>query len=195
MSQLRPALVLLVLFTVVTGLLYPLAITGIGQTVFPAEANGSLVLRNGAVVGSALVGQDFATDRYFHGRPSATTAPDPADPARSVPSPYNAANSAGSNLGPGSGALLALVESRAHALGPGPQPADLVTASASGLDPDISPEGALAQVARVAWQRGLDIAKVTALVERQVAGPDLGILGAAHVNVLALNLALDAMTP
>ncbi len=195
MSHLRPALVLLVFFTLLTGLIYPLAITGIGQTIFPAKANGSLVNRNGVVIGSSLIGQSFASERYFHGRPSATSTADPADASKTIDAPYNAASSTGSNLGPSSKALLEAVEARAKALGKGPQPADLVTASASGLDPHISPGGALAQVARVATARNLGADQIRALVERQIEGRELGILGERRINVLALNLALDAVKP
>lgn len=195
MSHLRPALVLLAFFTLLTGLIYPLVITGIGQAVLPAQANGSLVTRNGVVIGSSLIGQDFASDRYFHGRPSATSAADPADASKSIDAPYTAASSTGSNLGPSSKALSEAVEARAKALGESPQPADLVTASASGLDPHISPAGALAQVARVATARNLGADQIRALVERQIEGRELGILGERRINVLALNLALDAMRP
>lgn len=198
MSQLRAAVVLTVLFTLLTGIAYPLAITAIGQTVFPFQANGSLAKRGGQVIGSELIGQNFKDDRYFHGRPSATTAADPSDPsdpAKSVDAPYNAANSAGSNLAPSSKALLAAVEARAKALGGGAQPADLVTASASGLDPHLSPAGAMAQVARVARARGLPEGEIGALVDRHIEGRALGVLGQPHVSVLALNLALDALKP
>lgn len=195
MSHFRPALVLLVIFTLLTGLIYPLAITGIGQAVLPAQANGSLVTRNGVVIGSSLIGQNFASERYFHGRPSATSTADPADASKTIDAPYNAASSTGSNLGPSSKALLEAVEARAKALGEGPQPADLVTTSASGLDPHISPGAALAQVARVATARDLGADQIRALVERQIEGRELGILGERRINVLALNLALDAMRP
>lgn len=195
MAQLRAALVLTVLFTLLTGLAYPLAVTGIGQVLLPHQANGSLVRRGDVVIGSTLIGQNFTSDRYFQGRPSATSASDPADATKTIDAPYNAANSTGSNLGPSSKALADAVEARARALGAGPQPADLVTASASGLDPHISPAGALAQVARVAKARGKPEAEIRALVERQVEGRDLGILGQPRVNVLALNLALDALAP
>lgn len=195
MAQLRAALVLTVLFTLLTGLAYPLAVTGIGQVLLPHQANGSLVRRGDALIGSALIGQNFASERYFQGRPSATSASDPADATKTIDAPYNAANSTGSNLGPSSKALADAVEARARALGEGPQPADLVTASASGLDPHISPAGALAQVARVARARGKPEAEIRALVERQIEGRDLGILGQPRVNVLALNLALDALVP
>lgn len=192
MSHLRPAIVLLLLFSALTGLAYPLGLTALSQAVLSAQANGSLVSRDGVVIGSSLIGQNFTSERYFHGRPSATTAPDPADPSRSVASPYNASASTGSNLGPSSKALAEAVEVRAKALGEGPQPADLVTASASGLDPDISPAGAYVQVARVAKARGLPEDVVRALVASHSAGRELGLLGEPRVNVLALNLALDA---
>lgn len=195
MSQLRAALVLTVLFTILTGLAFPLAMTGLGQALFPEQANGSLVKRGETVIGSALIGQNFTSDRYFQGRPSATSTADPADATKTVDAPYNAGNSTGSNLGPSSKALAEAVEARAKALGEGPQPADLVTASASGLDPHISPAGALAQVARVAKARGKPETEIRALVERQIEGRDLGILGQPRVNVLALNLALDAAAP
>jgi K+-transporting ATPase ATPase C chain len=195
MSQLRAALVLTVLFTILTGLAFPLAMTGLGQALFPEQANGSLVKRGETVIGSALIGQNFTSDRYFQGRPSATSTADPADATKTVDAPYNAGNSTGSNLGPSSKALAEAVEARAKALGEGPQPADLVTASASGLNPHISPAGALAQVARVAKARGKPETEIRALVERQIEGRDLGILGQPRVNVLALNLALDAAAP
>ena len=195
MSQLRPAFILLIAFTLLTGLAYPLAITGIGQALMPSQANASLVLRDGKVIGSALVGQSFTSDRYFHGRPSATSAADPADASKTVDAPYNAANSTGSNLGPSNKTLIEAVEARAIALGTGPQPADLVTASASGLDPHVSPAGAFAQVARVARTRNLPEARIRALVQSQTEHRDLGVLGELRVNVLALNLALDALRP
>lgn len=192
-SHLRPALVLLALFTALTGIAYPLGMTSLAQVAFPLAANGSPVAAGGRVVGSAPVGQAFAADRYFHGRPSATTAADPQDPAKSIASPYNAASSTGSNLGPSSAALVEAMRERAAALGGGPVPADLVTASASGLDPDISPAAALFQADRVARARGLDPAVVRALVERHIMGRALGVLGEPRVNVLALNLALDRL--
>ncbi len=194
-SQLRPALVLLAAFTLLTGLAYPLAITGVAQIVFPAQAAGSPINRNGQIVGSALIGQAFSSERYFHGRPSATTAADPADATKTVDAPYNAANSGGSNLGPSSKALIEAVEERAKALGAGPQPADLVTASGSGLDPHVSPAGAMAQVARVAKARGLAEERVGALVRSHIEGREFGLLGEPRVNVLMLNLALDALAP
>lgn len=190
-TALRPALVLLGLFTALTGIAYPLAVTGIAQLAFPTAANGSPVAVGGRVVGSALIGQSFTSERYFRGRPSATTAADPADPAKSVEDPYNAASSTGSNLGPSSAVLAEAVRARVAALGGGPVPADLVTASASGLDPDISPAAAALQVARVAKARGLPEDEVRALVNRSILGRSFGVLGEPRVNVLALNLALD----
>jgi potassium-transporting ATPase KdpC subunit len=195
MSQLRPAFILLIAFTVLTGLIYPLAITGIGQALLPSQANASLVLRDGKVIGSSLIGQSFTSERYFHGRPSTTSAADPADATKTIDAPYNAANSTGSNLGPSSKALIEAVEARAKALGPGPQPADLVTASASGLDPHISPGAAIAQLARVAKARNLSEARLRALITTQMEQRELGMLGEPRVNVLALNLALDALRP
>ncbi|UOK70423.1 potassium-transporting ATPase subunit KdpC [Ancylobacter polymorphus] len=190
-TALRPALVLLGLFTALTGLAYPLAVTGFAQLAFPTAANGSPVTVGGRVVGSTLIGQSFTSERYFHGRPSATTGADPADPAKSVEAPYNAASSTGSNLGPSSAVLAEAVKARVAALGGGPVPADLVTASASGLDPDISPAAAALQVARVAKARGLPEDEVRALVNRSILGRSFGVLGEPRVNVLALNLALD----
>lgn len=195
LTYLRPALVLTALFTLLTGIAYPLAVTGIAQAVLPNEANGSPVVLDGKTVGSSLIGQNFASERYFHGRPSATSAPDPQDAAKTVDSPYNAANSTGSNLGPSSKTLQDAVKARAEALGTGPQPADLVTASGSGLDPDITPQAALLQAGRVAKERQLPEQTVRDLVQRQVQGRLLGILGEPRVNVLALNLALDRLKP
>ncbi len=193
MTHIRATLVLLCAFTILTGVAYPLAITGIAQLAFPAQANGSLIQSNGAVVGSRLIGQSFTSDRYFHGRPSATTGADPSDPSKSVDQPYNAAASTGSNLAPTSKVLADAVAQRAQALGPGRQPADLVTASASGLDPHISPAGAYAQVERVARARNLPVATVRALVDKTAQGREFGILGEPRVNVLELNLALDRL--
>ncbi|SFK67373.1 K(+)-transporting ATPase subunit C [Methylorubrum salsuginis] len=197
LNQLRPALVLLVALTAVTGLAYPLAVTGIAGTVFPAKAAGSLIERDGKVVGSSLIGQGFTGGGYFHGRPSATTAADPADASKTVPAPYNAANSMGSNLGPTSSALAERVRGDLDALkaeNPGqPVPVDLVTTSGSGLDPDVSPEAAFFQVPRVAKARNLSEEQVNELVAAQVQGRTLGILGEPRVNVLALNLALDEL--
>ncbi len=195
LKDIRPAVVTLAAFTVITGLAYPAAIAGLGQLMFPSQANGSMVLRDGKVVGSALIGQDFSSPRYFHPRPSATSAADPADASKTVAAPYNAANSSGSNLAPTAKALADRVKGDVAALqaeNPGvPVPADLVTTSASGLDPDISPEAALFQVPRVAKARGVAADQVRALVEAQTAERWLGVLGERRVNVLALNMALD----
>src|SRR5690348_4662747 len=196
-QRLRPAVTMIVLMTILTGLAYPLAMTGIAQLVFPYQANGSLIERDGKVIGSALIGQNFTSDKYFHGRPSATTDTDPNDATKTVPAPYNAANSSGSNLGPTSKVLVDRVKNDAAKLAAEnpitPIPSDLVTTSASGLDPDITPAGALFQVPRVAKARGLPEAKVRQLVEEHTSGRLLGIIGEPHVNVLQLNLALDAM--
>lgn len=195
LTYLRPAVMLTLLFTLLTGLAYPLAVTGIAQALLPGQANGSPVVTPNGVIGSALIGQAFSSERYFHGRPSATTAPDPQDATKSVESPYNAGSSTGSNLGPSSKALQDAVRARAEALGTGPQPADLVTASGSGLDPDITPAAALVQLGRVAKARGLPEDRLRDLVRQQTSGRLLGILGEPRVNVLALNLALDRLAP
>lgn len=195
LNTLRPAFVLIVLLTGITGLAYPLAMTGAAQLVFPSQANGSLIEKNGTVVGSALIGQAFTSDRYFHGRPSATTGADPADASKTVPQPYNAANSMGSNLGPTNPALFDRVKGDMAALkaeNPGAAvPVDLVTTSASGLDPDISPEAALFQVPRIAKARGLNEDVLRRLVTHETDERTFGLLGEPNVNVLALNLALD----
>jgi K+-transporting ATPase ATPase C chain len=197
LKEIRPAIVLLVSLTIITGLIYPLAMTGIAEVVFPRQAQGSLIERDGKVVGSALIGQAFADDKYFHGRPSATTAHDPKDSTKSIDAPYNAANSGGSNLGPTSKALAERVKSDVDKLkqeNPSAAvPVDLVTTSASGLDPDISPEAALFQVPRVAKARNLLQERVRALVQGRVEGRTFGFLGEPHVNVLGLNLALDKL--
>jgi potassium-transporting ATPase KdpC subunit len=196
LKELRPAITVFVLLAAITGLAYPLAITGIAGAVFPAQAEGSLIEKGGQVIGSALIGQEFKGDNYFHGRPSATTGADPQDAAKTVPQPYNAVNSMGSNLGPTSKALSDRVKEDVEKLkaeNPStPVPVDLVTASGSGLDPDISPEGALFQVPRVAKARGVSEDRVRALVNEKTEGRLLGFLGEPRVNVLALNLALDA---
>lgn len=197
LQHLRPAFVLIVLFSVLTGLVYPLAVTGIAQIALPYQANGSLIEKNGVVIGSALIGQAFKSDHYFHPRPSATTAADPNDPTKTIDAPYNAANSSGSNLGPTSQKLIDRVKRGVEAwravAGAGPVPADAVTTSGSGLDPDVSPENALGQVASVAKARGLPEEKVRALVEREIEGRFLGLIGEPRVNVLRLNLALDGL--
>ena len=194
--EIRPAIMMIVVMTVITGLIYPLGMTGIAQLIFPNQANGSLIEHDGKVIGSALIGQNFTNAKYFHGRPSATTETDPNDSSKTIPVPYAADNSAGSNLGPTSKALVDRVAGDAKTLqaeNPGtPVPVDLVTTSASGLDPDITPAGALFQVPRVAKARGMSDATVKALVEANTSGRMLGVFGEPHVNVLALNLALDA---
>jgi K+-transporting ATPase ATPase C chain len=196
LREIRPAIILLVALTLITGLLYPLAITGLAQVLFPARANGSMIERDGKVVGSALIGQVFAEDKYFHGRPSATNAPDPKDATKTIDAPYNAANSGGSNLGPTNKALIDRVKGGVDKLKEenpkAPVPIDLVTTSGSGLDPHISPEAAQFQVPRVAKARNLPEDTVRQLVAEHTEGRTLGFLGEPRVNVLALNLALDS---
>jgi K+-transporting ATPase ATPase C chain len=196
LREIRPAIVLLLALTLITGLAYPLAMTAIAGAIFPKQAAGSLIERDGKVVGSALIGQEFKDDKYFHSRPSATTAPDPADSTKTVPAPYNAANSGGSNLGPTSKALNDRIKEDVEKLkAENPKaavPQDLVTTSASGLDPDISPEAALFQAPRVAKARKMPEDRVRELVTQNAAGRYAGLLGEPRVNVLALNLALDA---
>jgi K+-transporting ATPase ATPase C chain len=198
LREIRPAIVVLVALTLITGLVYPLAMTGIAQIVFPNQAQGSLIERDGHVVGSALIGQDFISDKYFHGRPSATTKADPNDATKTVPAPYNAANSGGSNLGPSNKALIDRVQADLDKLKKenpsAPIPADLVTTSASGLDPDISVEAAYFQVPRVAKARNLAENRVRQLVSDHVEDRSLGLLGEPRVNVLLLNLALDRLS-
>jgi K+-transporting ATPase ATPase C chain len=195
MQHIRPAIVMIVLMTLLTGIAYPFAVTGMAQLLFPWQANGSLIERNGKVVGSAVIGQNFSSAKYFHGRPSATTDTDPNDATKTIPAPYNAANSGGSNLGPTSKALIDRVKADSEQLAaenPGqPVPVDLVTTSASGLDPDITPAAALFQMPRVAKERNLPEERVRQLVADNTTGRALGIIGEPHVNVLQLNLALD----
>ena len=188
----RASLVILVLMTVLTGIAYPLAMVGVAGAAFPGQAAGSLIEKDGKVVGSSLIGQAFNGEGYFHGRPSATSDTDPADSTKTVSAPYNAANSAGSNLGPTSKALIDRVKEDADKLGKG-VPVDLVTTSGSGLDPHISPAAANWQVARVAKARNLPSAEVQRLVAQHTEGRMLGLLGEPRVNVLQLNLALDAL--
>jgi K+-transporting ATPase ATPase C chain len=195
LKELRPAIVLLLAFTILTGLIYPLVMTGVAQVIFPYQAQGSLIEKDGKVIGSAQIGQSFTSDRNFHGRPSATLGPDPADPSKTVSVPYNAANSGGSNLGPTSKALMERITADVDKLkqeNPSSQvPTDLVTTSGSGLDPDITPETAYFQVPRVAKARNLPENDVSRLVADNIQGRTLGIFGEPRVNVLALNLALD----
>ena len=194
--EIRPAIVILIALTLITGLVYPLAITGIAGVLFPYQAQGSLIRRGDTVVGSALIGQQFASERYFRGRPSATTTPDPADASKNVPAPYNAANSGGSNLGPSNKALIERVQGDIDTLkkenASDPIPPVLVTTSASGLDPDISPAAALFQAPRVAKARNMPENRVRQLVNEHTEARFLGLLGEPRVNVLALNMALDA---
>ncbi len=195
LREIRPAIVLLLLLTAITGLAYPLAMTAIAGAIFPKQAQGSLIEKDGKVIGSALIGQEFKDDKYFHGRPSATSSPDPADSSKTVPAPYNAANSGGSNLGPTSKALADRVKDdvgKLKAENPlASVPVDLVTTSASGLDPDISPDAALFQVPRVAKARNMSEDVVRQMVVMSTQGRLAGLLGEPRVNVLALNLALD----
>jgi K+-transporting ATPase ATPase C chain len=197
LREIRPAFVVLVALTLITGLAYPLAMTGIAQALFPRQAQGSLIERNGTVIGSELIGQQFKSDKYFHGRPSATTAPDPNDSTKTVPAPYNAANSGASNLGPSNKALIDRVQGDIDKLkqeNPSmPVPTDLVTTSASGLDPHISPEAALFQVPRIAKVRNLPDERIRQLVGDHTEGRLFGLLGEPRVNVLLLNLALDQL--
>jgi K+-transporting ATPase ATPase C chain len=196
-KHLRPAITLTLALTVLLGLAYPFAITGLAGVLFPDQAAGSLITRNGTVVGSALIGQTFTQDKYFHGRPSATTDTDPNDATKTIAAPYNAANSSGSNLGPTSQALVDRVKADTATLQAehaGPVPVDLVTTSASGLDPDITPAAAEFQVARVAKARKMSEDQVRALVAGYTKGRLLGVIGEPVVNVLKLNLALDEVT-
>jgi K+-transporting ATPase ATPase C chain len=195
LREIRPAIVVLVALTLITGLAYPLAMTGIAQAIFPGQAQGSMIERNGTVVGSALIGQEFDSDKYFHGRPSATTATDPNDSTKTIAAPYNAVNSGGSNLGPSNKALVDRVQGDMDKLkqenSSGSVPIDLVTTSASGLDPHISPEAALFQVPRIAKVRNLPETRIRQLVQDQTEGRLFGLFGEPRVNVLMLNLALD----
>jgi len=196
LKELRPAIVLLLGLTVITGVIYPLGMTAVSGVIFPTQAQGSLIERDGKVIGSALIGQDFSSDNYFHGRPSATTGPDPKDASKTAPQPYNAVNSMGANLGPTNKALIDRItedNAKLKAENPGtPVPIDLVTTSGSGLDPHISPDGALFQVPRVAKARDLPEDRVRQLVIERTEGRFAGVLGEPRVNVLALNMALDA---
>jgi potassium-transporting ATPase KdpC subunit len=197
LREIRPAIVMIVVMTIITGLAYPLAITGIAETIFPYQAGGSLIAKQGKIVGSELIGQNFTSAKYFHGRPSATTEPDPKDPSKTISVPYAADNSSGSNLGPTSKPLIDRMKDDAAKLkaeNPNmPIPVDLVTSSASGLDPEITPAAAAFQVPRVAKARNLSEDQVRALVAAATSGRTLGILGEPRVNVLKLNLSLDAL--
>jgi K+-transporting ATPase ATPase C chain len=196
LRELRPAIVMLIGFTVLLGVAYPLGMTGISQALFPWQANGSLLMKNGQVIGSALIGQNFTSPKYFHGRLSVTTEPDPKDPTKTIATPYAADNSSASNLGPTSKALMDRVKGDVKTLkaeNTAPVPVDLVTSSGSGLDPDITPAGAYFQIPRVAKARGLSQAGVRTLVDQHVEGRFLGVFGEPRVNVLKLNLALDAL--
>jgi potassium-transporting ATPase KdpC subunit len=198
LREIRPAIFILIALTLITGLVYPLAMTGIAGLIFPHQAQGSLIEQNGKVVGAELIGQPFTNERYFHGRPSATTAPDPTDSSKNVPAPYNAASSGGSNYGPTSKSLVERVQGdveKLRAENPSASvPIDLVTTSASGLDPHISPDAALFQVLRVAKARNMSEDRVRQLVNEHVEGRTLGLFGEPRVNVLALNMALDGAT-
>ena len=195
--QIRPAILMIVVMTVITGLIYPLGMTGLAQLIFPHQANGSLIEKDGKVIGSTQIGQSFTSDKYFHGRPSAISAPDPKDPTKTISTPYDATNSMGSNLGPTSKALIDGVKDAAealHAENPAkPVPVDLVTASGSGLDPHITPAAAAFQIPRVAKARNLPEGDIAALVARFTEGRMLGVFGEPHVNVLELNMALDEL--
>lgn len=195
LREIRPAIVLVVALALITGLIYPLAMTGIAQVLFPRQSNGSLIEQNGKIVGSALIGQQFSGAGYFHGRPSATTAPDPNDATKTVEAPYNAANSVGSNLGPTNKALVERVKADVEKLkAENPKstiPIDMVTTSGGGLDPHITPEAAIFQAPRVAKARGLPEARVLQLIGEHIDGRVLGFIGEPRTNVLALNMALD----
>jgi potassium-transporting ATPase KdpC subunit len=197
LKEIRPAIVFIVALTVITGLIYPLVMTGIAGVIFPYQAQGSLIEKDGKVVGSVLIGQQFTSDGYFHSRPSATLGPDPADPSKTTSVPYNAVNSMGSNLGPTNKALVERVSADVEKLkqeNPSAQvPIDLVTTSGSGLDPDISPAAAYFQVPRVAKARNMSEDGVRQLVGQHVDGRTFGLFGEPRVKVLALNLALDAV--
>src|SRR4029077_6202501 len=197
LKEIRPAVVLIVLLTLITGLAYAIAMTGVAGVIFPYQAQGSLIEKDGKVIGSALIGQVFTDDKYFHGRPSATNAPDPKDSTKTVDAPYNATSSMGSNLGPTSKALIDRIKGQVEELkkenASMPVPMDMVTTSGSGLDPHLSPDAAYFQVPRVAKARGVPEARIRTLVDGQVEGRTFGLLGEPRVNVLNLNLALDAL--
>jgi potassium-transporting ATPase KdpC subunit len=195
LREIRPAIVLIIALTLITGLVYPLAMTGIAGVLFPYQAQGSLIEKDGKVIGSELIGQDFKSDRYFHSRPSATLGPDPSDPSKTTGVPYNAVDSMGSNLGPTNKALIERVKGDVDKLkteNPSAQvPIDLVTTSGSGLDPNVTPEGAYFQIPRIAKARNMPENALRDIVAEHIEGRTLGLFGEARVNVLALNLALD----
>jgi K+-transporting ATPase ATPase C chain len=195
LKEIRPAIVLILAFTLITGVIYPLVMTGIAGVIFPYQAHGSLIEKDGKVIGSLLIGQEFASDRYFHGRPSATLGPDPSDPSKTTGVPYNASNSGGSNLGPTNKTLIDRVTADVDKLkqeNPSAQvPIDLVTTSGSGLDPHVTPQAAYFQVPRVAKARNMPENALRDLVGEHIEGRTLGLFGEPRVNVLALNLALD----
>ena len=197
LKEIRPAITFIITLTLITGVAYPFAMTGIARVVFSSQASGSLIEQDGKVIGSSLIGQEFTSNKYFRGRPSATTAPDPKDPTKTVSTPYNAANSGGSNLGSTSKALMDRIKADVEALkkeNPSAAvPTDLVTTSASGLDPDISPAAALFQVPRIAKARNMPEERLRQLVAQQTQARVLGLLGEPHVNVLLLNMALDQL--
>lgn len=198
LNHIRPAIVFVVLMTILTGIMYPLAMTGLSQALFPNQANGSLIKKGDIIVGSHLIGQTFVTDNYFHGRPSATTATDPNDSTKTVPAPYNAANSNGSNLGPTSQALVDGVKTMATTLQSESNqriPVDMVTTSGSGLDPDITPAAARFQIPRIAHTRHLPENIVSDLINQHITPRTLGVFGEPTVNVLELNMALDKTSP
>ena len=198
LTHVRPAIVMMVLLTALTGVIYPLVMTGVAQVLMPSVANGSMIGRGSGVVGSELIGQVFTSDKYFQGRPSATSAPDPKDATKTVDLPYNAANSSGSNLGPLSKKLIERVEGDVVALrkaGAGIIPADAVTTSASGLDPHITPTHAAIQIVRVAAARKVTEARVRTIVDSATERAFLGVFGEQRLNVLKLNLILDATLP
>jgi K+-transporting ATPase ATPase C chain len=192
LSQLRPAITLIAIFTLLTGVLFPLGFVGFGKLVMPYQAGGSLIVQNGKVVGSAIIGQNFTSDKYFHGRPSALMGTDPKDSTKQVATPYDASESGASNLAPTSKALVDRVTGDVKPFHGASVPGDAVTTSASGLDPDISPANAALQIERVAKARNLSPDAVKRVVDAHTEAPLLGVLGAPRVNVLAINLALDA---
>jgi potassium-transporting ATPase KdpC subunit len=198
LREIRPAIVFIVALTIITGIIYPFVLTGVAGVIFPYQAQGSLIQQDGKVVGSALIGQEFTSDKYFHGRPSATVTPDPADSSKTIPAPYNAANSGGSNFGPTNKSLIERVQHEVEKLkqeNPSAQiPIELLTGSGSGLDPHISPTAALFQAPRVAKARNMPEDRVRQLVEEHIEAPTFGVLGEPRVNVLALNLALDRIS-